>query len=545
MTAVAGASSARASAPALPADSWPQPRPGPRLPRLQEYLDLHLAAATKVAASAAAAGDTDESDEEIARPSTASAAAAAAAAASLSAGRRAAGRAGATLNAALPGANGGGPAAGGYQAGDAKKRRKQLLSEIRSAVPRPAATLLADALLAASASEGSSQLGGRDGGNATAAPDAVTERALAATLGHLTALFPQLPPLLLLGAVRRLVAAAAERADGSTSDPAVLSAHLRWVQRLLPSQAQQQQQKQWQGGSDSMLGAAKGRAPAVQLLQQLLAELLPAQAAAAQRAAWQALAHGGGGSCINDASADGDKNTRVSGSGKGSAGGSADTVSSVVDVLSRAVALLLAAVGQSPAGKAAASLASLVPAPTAAAQEAQPATQLETAARSQGLLLARLEQQQQPGLGRQHGSVAPPPRKRWRRADGWRPCALGMLPCTADPNGRLPPQDTPTLLDLPAPFVELQAAEAAAAASAAAAATAAGGKAGQPGEVQQSAAAALLRELQEEQQDTGPWPAADRFTVVAAEAQAGSEEPDTAIEATQRMQLPHQVALLV
>lgn len=151
---------------------------------VQEYLDLHLAAATKVAVSAAAAGDSDDSEEEDVRPSAAAAAAAA------------------------------------------------------------AQTAASGGLGAPSSSSGST---------AVAASAAVAERALAAALGHLAAIFPQLPSLLLLGAVRQMAAAAAaEPAAGSGTDASLLSAHLCWLQRLLPSQAQPQMQ-QLQGGNGSML----------------------------------------------------------------------------------------------------------------------------------------------------------------------------------------------------------------------------------------------------------------------------------------------------
>ncbi|KAL4427777.1 hypothetical protein ABPG75_001866 [Micractinium tetrahymenae] len=531
--------------------------------RALEYLELHLAAATKVAASAAAAGDSDDSDEEDVRPSAA--VAAAAAAASVSAGRKAAGRTASMPDAAAAAAGGGTAAAGGYQAADAKKRRRQLLSEIRSAVPRPAAVLVADALLAASAAQaaagaGACEAGSSSGGGNVAAPAsaAVVERALAATLGHLTALYPQLPPLLLLGVVRRLAAAAAEPGNGSSPDAAVLAGHLRWLQRLLPGQSQQQQQ---QGGSSSMLAAAKGWAPSAALLRQLLGEALPAQAGAAQRAAWQAVAKSSGGGA--DGRAGSGAGGLAAASTEGSAGSSA---SGVAEVLQQAVALLLAAVGQSPTGKAAASLAALVPgavaAGTAAAGEAaaaapegQLAAQLEAAASNQRLLLARLQQQelqqgrrQQPAVGAPHGSEAgaaeQPPRKRWRRADGWQPCALGMLPCSADPNGRLPPLDLTTLLDLPARFVAHRATEAAAAAAAASAKTQST-RAGQPRGGYHSAAAALLQELQEGQEDLGAWPAADRFAAAAAWADARGDEAAEGWEAAPRVQLPQQAALLV
>ncbi len=525
----------------------------------QEYLNLHLAAATKVAAAAAAAGDSEDSEEEDARPSAV--AAAAAAAASVSAGRRAAGRGDAATDAAQQAASGGASAAGGYQAADAKRRRRQLLSEIRSAVPRPAAALVADALLTASAAQAVASGGQADastsaGGAGVAAPAAVVERALAAALGHFTAIFPQLPPLLLLNAVRRLVAAAEETAGGAASNAAILPAHLRWLQRLLPSQAQAPSQQQ-HASSGSMLAAIKGWSPSTALLQQLLAEALPAHATAAQRAAWQALAGRRGSSCCGGAPAVAGEKGVANGCGQGSSGGSAEAASSVADILRHAVALLLAALGQCPGGKAATSLAALAPRPAAAAlPEAQPTAQLDAAANSQRRLLARLQQQeqqrqdrrQQPTAKQLHaadgrGAAAQPPRKRWRRADSWQPCALGMLPCAADPNGRLPPLDPPAPLDLPGPFVEHLAAEAAAAAVAEAAA-AAGSKAGQPREAQQSAAAALLQELREaQQQDAGPWPAPDRFTTPCA--QPGGEEEPAALQAAPRVQLPHQVALLV
>ncbi|PRW60793.1 Las1 family [Chlorella sorokiniana] len=127
---------------------------------VQEYLLLHQAAAAKVAASSAA-GDSDDSDEEDGRPSAA--AAAVAAAASVSAGRKSARSQGGGYGgaAAAPVAAGdagpttsgmsGGGGGGGYQAADAKKRRKQLLAELRSAVPKPAAALLAEAVLDAAA----------------------------------------------------------------------------------------------------------------------------------------------------------------------------------------------------------------------------------------------------------------------------------------------------------------------------------------------------------------------------------------------------------
>lgn len=526
--------------------------------RAQEYLDLHLAAATKVAAAAAAAGDSEDSEEEDARPSAA--AAAAAAAASVSAGRRAAGRGDVAPDAAQQAASGGASAAGGYQAADAKRRRRQLLSEIRSAVPRPAAALVADALLTASAAQAAASGGQADastsaGGAGVAAPAAVVERALAAALGHLTAIFPQLPPLLLLNVVRRLAAAAEETAGGTASNAAILPAHLRWLQRLLPSQAQALSQQQ-HASSGSMLAAVKGWSPSTALLQQLLAEALPAHAAAAQKAAWQALAERRSRSCSDGVPAAAGEKDVANGCGQGSTVGSAGAASGVADVLRQAVALLLAAVGQCPGGKAAASLAALAPGPAAAAPpEAEPRAQLEAAANSQRRLLARLQQQeqqrqqrrQQPTAGQVHAGddrgVAAQPRKRWRRADSWQPCALGMLPCAADPNGRLPPLDPPAPLDLPGPFVEHLAAEAAAAAAAESAA-AAGSKAGQSREAQHSAAAALLQELREaQQQDVGPWPAPDRFTTPCA--QPGGDEEPAALQAAPRMQLPHQVALLV
>jgi len=55
-------------------------------------------------------------------------------------------------------------------------------------------------------------------------------------------------------------------------------------------------------------------------------------------------------------------------------------------------------------------------------------------------------------------------RRRWAPAEAWQPCALGMLPCVYNPNGRLPPLDIPAMT--PATDVARTAATAATAATA-------------------------------------------------------------------------------
>ncbi|PSC75177.1 ADP-glucose pyrophosphorylase small subunit isoform A [Micractinium conductrix] len=317
---------------------------------VQEYLLLHKAAAAKVAASAAA--DSEDSDEEEEEGRQSAAAAAAAAAASVSAGRKAAVRgpgAGAAQAAAAGSAtDGAAVVAGGYQAADAKKRRKLLLAEIRAAVPRSAAALLSEALLAAAEPVAAAEAGeagaGSGGGSAAAA-----ERGLAAALGHLASLFPQLPPLLLLGAVRQLAGLAAGSegsAGGASAEAAAAATHLAWLRRLLPSG-----QPQAGGGT---LPAALGRwAPPAELVQQLLAVAVPAAAGVAQRAALDALQPGS-------------SNGTGSGSSqqqRGNRSGSA----TVAEALRQAVTLLTAAAKSSPAVSIATAL-SAAPAASAAAE---------------------------------------------------------------------------------------------------------------------------------------------------------------------------------
>lgn len=498
------------------------------LPSLQEYLLLHQAAAAKVAASSAA-GDSDDSDDEEGRPSAA--AAAVAAAASVSAGRKAARGQGGGYGAAAPAAAGdagpttsgmSGGGGGGYQAADAKKRRKQLLAEFRSAVPKPAAALLAEAVLEATAdakADGDAEAGAA---RTPAAPPVVADRALAAAMGHLCSLWPQLPPLLLAAAVRQLAAAVQQVADGAadsssastTAEPAgtasAAAAALAWVRRLLPgAQAAAQQQQQ-----PAVAGAWQ---PSGALLRQLLADLLPAQAAMAQHAALQSLRQSSNGGTGNDSS-------------NGSTGELAEAVQ-------QAYALLVAAAKAAPGGAAAVDLLSSTTALsstlTAEVSGAHATAQLAAAAQRQQALLQQLaEAPQLPGAGNKRrapsqqaasaGGAAG--RKRWRRAEGWLPCAIGMLPSPADPNGELPPLDAAAQLCLPASFLLLQQQQAAAAAAAAAGrASGAAGQGRHEGLVQ--AERAQLAAAAEAAAAGAPWPATDRFSraVVAAD-DTGAQE---------------------
>jgi hypothetical protein len=130
------------------------PRPG----CVQEYVSLHAAAAAKVASSQAAEDPEDEEDA----PAGVAAAAAAAVLASSKRGSgsartpgqvlvaRDAGVAGAAAASPSPAAGGrAGEAGGGYSAAEGQRRRKALLAELRMGVPRPAASLLVEPLLAA------------------------------------------------------------------------------------------------------------------------------------------------------------------------------------------------------------------------------------------------------------------------------------------------------------------------------------------------------------------------------------------------------------
>ena len=517
---------------------------------LQEYLLLHQAAAAKVAASSAA-GDSDDSDEEDGRPSAA--AAAVAAAASVAAGRKAVARSqgggygGGRAQAPLPAAGDEGPAtsamsgggaAGGYQAADAKKRRKQLLAELRSAVPKPAASLLAEAVLDALAGAAGHAEGiatEPSAARAAAAPTLVAERALAAAMGHLCSLWPQLTPLLLAAAVRQLAAlvqqALGEATAGSSSvsgpaDPAAAApaaaAALAWMRRLLPSAQGAAQQQQQQAGSSTgagnVLAVAGPWKPSGKLLRQLLAAVLPVQAAIAQHAVLQPL-----------------RQASCGGAGDASSGGS--SAGELAEVLQQACTLLAAAAKAVPGAAAEAealsrsmTLPSQSGAQIAEAPSAQSAAQLASAAQRQQALLQQLAEapglpgpaSKRPSAGQQQaaGAEGAAERKRWRRADSWRPCAIGMVPSPADPNGELPHLDAAAQLSLPASFLAVQQKQAAAAA---AAAGRVGGKRQDMGLVQ--AERAQLAAAAEAAEVNVAWPAADRFSRAVGDAvNEGMEE---------------------
>lgn len=140
---------------------------------LQEYVALHAAAAAKVASHAADAGGSD--DEEGGGPASAAAAAAAA----VASGRKGAAAPGGP---AKGGCGTGGEAvaatAEGYSGAEGQRRRKALLAELKAGVPRPAASLLVEPVLAAGASLRCclmlSSTGRVPSGHSTSAPAALT-----------------------------------------------------------------------------------------------------------------------------------------------------------------------------------------------------------------------------------------------------------------------------------------------------------------------------------------------------------------------------------
>jgi hypothetical protein len=525
----------------------------------QEYLLLHQAAAAKVAASAAPHPDDGSDAEEEGDGARSAAAAAVAAAATLSAGRRAAVRPAAGVPTAVAsgvGRDGGAAApdgaaspAAGYDAADAKKQRRLLLAELRSAVPRPAAALLADALLAATAAlepalaaacreaEGHCEQGPAPSPQAAGRPgegDAVAERALAAALGHLTAIWPQLPPLLLHSAVDLLVSAAAqgtEQAPSGTHTAHALGCAASWLRRLLPPQSGGGSQA-GSGASGGLLAACGGWRPDAALLRQLLAAVLSALAAAEQEAAVRRLRQ----------------------AGSGTAGATAATPSPALVSLQEAAALLQSAAKSTPGAAAAAVTASSVfnleplaaaAKPSDGAADAASLARLAAAAERQEALLQQLQQRRatqhaptssvkRPGAEGQQEDVRGSACKRWRRAARWQPCALGCLPCVADPNGRLPALQAEPPLALPPAFLQEQAAGAAAAA----AARKSGGQAGNTAGCSEQEAL-----LQEERaglaaaaaaHTAAPWPAADRF----AEATAGGGLQDDVAACDQAAEQP-------
>ncbi|KAL4856922.1 Pre-rRNA-processing protein las1 [Chlorella vulgaris] len=511
----------------------------------RQYLQLHQAAAAKVAASAVATADSeDESGEE----EEAGRLAAASAAATLSSGRRAAKPQTPAVAPTSSGGGGGSAAAAGasYLAVEARKQRKLLLAELRSAVPRPAAHLLADALLAATAglAPPAAETGGmaeQQDSHATPAEAAssgngggpgepvVAERGLAAAMGHLCHHWPQLPPLLLQGAVRQLVqAAAAEEvaakspaAEGPVPTSSITCA-LAWIRRLLPPPAATaaSQQPGTPAGGSLVAAACGGWHPSTPLLRQLLAMALPAQAVTAIAAACRALQQPAGSTAVKGYGTGGTSEalrqavSLLSSAAKSSAGqGAADL----------AAACNLASLDLTPAGTSPPGQASSVAGSTALAQ-------LAAAACSQQALLQRLQlQQQQAATGSAaSGSKRPAPaaaaassgaRKRWRRSGGWRPCALGMLPCAADPNGRLPPLDAPAAPHLPVCFLQQQAA----ASDAADAAAARSADMRERGRACSQQRAGLLVEERDmlaaaatALDGSAPWPASDRFAAASA-----------------------------
>jgi len=125
-----------------------------------------------------------------------------------------------------------------------------------------------------------------------------------------------------------------------------------------------------------------------------------------------------------------------------------------------------------------------------------------------------------PPAGQQGASSSAAGHKRWRRADSWRPCAIGMLPSPADPNGELPSLDAASQLCLPASFLRLQQQQQQAAEAAAAAAAAqAGGAAGKDRHQELvRAEQAQLAAAAEAAAAGTPWPAVDRFSCAVADA---------------------------
>eukprot|EP00887_Chlorella_sp_A99_P003157 scaffold9.g3157.t1 len=260
-----------------------------------DYVALHLAAAVKAASQGG--GDGGSEDEEDAPGPAASR--------------------GAAARGAEPTASQGAP----YRKEEGKRRRRLVLAELRSQVPRAAAALLVAPLLAGGAGGGgdAGATGGLSGGEAAgaAAPAkqqqdaaAAKERGLVLALGHFAREWPQLPGLLLRGALQSIAAALAETApvptpeaaaagpgggalpdqagsNGADGASARVAALMVWVHRLLPSVGEVAAQ----AGSacrSNPAGDADWRPTQAQLCE-LLAAALPAYAAAAQRACLDAL----------------------------------------------------------------------------------------------------------------------------------------------------------------------------------------------------------------------------------------------------------------
>ena len=275
----------------------------------------------------------------------------------------------------------------GYDAAGERKRRQGLLTELKAVVPRPAAPLLVDAL------QGAVQ------GAATASGADVAQETVKRALSHLTKEWPQLPALLLHAAAAALAAGAA----GGGANEAIHNGAF-WSQLLLPS-----------AGSP-----APAWRPTEQQAAQLLAACLPAHATAAHAAALHSIS--GEAAPADGGATDGQALLRLLQALLGCVQGNKQ--------LHTQCAALLATIAGLPACSAAAGTdCASVPAP-----------QLPPPRRPRGgaaptLSSGSKKESRASGGGR--------PRKRWRRAAAWAPCAIGMLPSASDPNGQLPCLDLP------------------------------------------------------------------------------------------------------
>ena len=278
-------------------------------------------------------------------------------------------------------AGGGGAADGGagYDVAEARRRRQALITELRATVPRPAAPLLVDAL-------GGEARRAAEGG----ASEEVLSRALAHTVSHLAKEWLQLPALLLQAAARGLGAGGGGGGGGGGGEAAAAEGWAGGVRVLLPPSG-----PTW--------------APSERQIAHLLAACLPAYTAAARDAALQP--------------------------GGVATAGRAEALRALIRALMERLqsrqlyarcSALLASIGQL-----------LPPAAGGGGQAARP-----TGERSGGgTAQKRAREPTEPAAA--EAAACAGGRKRWRRAQAWDACAIGMLPSALDPNGQLPPLDPP------------------------------------------------------------------------------------------------------
>ncbi|GAB4822321.1 hypothetical protein N2152v2_009367 [Parachlorella kessleri] len=494
---------------------------------VQEFVSLHAAAAAKVAAASQgeqlAQGEEEEEDEETARRAAAASAAAAEAAevaAALARGKGGSAVGGkspaplakssraqppgfglkaseaglaaeVTADLASPGvADAAGEGAGVYRAAEGQRRRKALLAELKLGVPRSAAGLLVKPLLIAGVSATTLAAAGSD--------PAALERALTTAMPHFLRDWPQLPGMLLQGAVELLTAcvpgtaaaaaAAQPQLAGTEADTAAArgtaAAWASWVTRLLPlardssnGEVTEQQQKQ-QAGTKAPQGLVPEWVPSADLLRDLVALCLPALLACSHQA-WLDWATAG--SCTSIDS----RKDSMAASGAPAAAGGQDvagvcSAGEVLEPLQSTLRLLLD--GWRSAGASSAELArctalvsmAQVPPgqqrnrpgalrrPGAGLPTHQPnQRQITPQPQNQGgsaavggvevglswgdgaaLALERqLEEARQRTVELFQKRTAEPAAR--QRASNWAPCALGNLPSVSDPNGRLSLLDSP------------------------------------------------------------------------------------------------------